>query len=54
MNPFTAEWSEEGHLICLGQWKITFDQRLLELPNLTCYRLSNAKLEISSRPLEVS
>lgn len=31
-NPFNAEWSEEGHLICLGQWKITYNGRLLHLP----------------------
>ncbi|TVO76624.1 hypothetical protein [Sedimenticola selenatireducens] len=31
-NPFTAAWSEQGHLICLGRWEISYQGRPLEIP----------------------
>ncbi|WP_275097655.1 hypothetical protein [Sedimenticola hydrogenitrophicus] len=31
-NPFTATWSEQGHLICLGRWEIRYRGRPLEIP----------------------
>ncbi|WP_335342764.1 hypothetical protein [Sedimenticola sp.] len=31
-NPFTAAWSEQGHLICLGRWEISYQGRPLQIP----------------------
>jgi hypothetical protein len=30
-NPFKAEWSAKGHLLCLGHWIILFNDKPIEL-----------------------
>ncbi len=31
-NPFTAEWTAKGHLLCLGHWDIRFNDTALPIP----------------------
>ncbi|WP_313017628.1 hypothetical protein, partial [Atlantibacter hermannii] len=31
-NPFTADWSRRGNLLCHGHWIITYEGRPVELP----------------------
>ncbi len=31
-NPFRARWTSKGHTLCLGHWEISYQDRLLTLP----------------------
>ncbi|MBC8520101.1 MAG: hypothetical protein H8D24_06825 [Gammaproteobacteria bacterium] len=31
-NPFMAEWSEQGHTVCLGHWQISYKGKPIQLP----------------------
>jgi hypothetical protein len=31
-NPFKANWSTEGHTLCLGHWQITYNGKDIFLP----------------------
>lgn len=32
LNPFKADWSAHGHTMCLGHWQISFQGKILMLP----------------------
>lgn len=32
-NPFTANWSAKGHMLCLGHWEISYQGEPLTLPD---------------------
>lgn len=33
-NPFKANWSAQGHSLCLGHWTILFEDKPIELPQM--------------------
>jgi hypothetical protein len=34
VNPFTAEWSERGHNLCVGHWQVSYLGQPVEMPDL--------------------
>lgn len=32
-NPFTANWTAQGHTLCLGHWELTYQGTAMQLPD---------------------